>query len=392
MQQLEEGLILEEIGWNEHFSSLFETFLKEVGDSERDNRDTYRTRNYFVSRVSCDHGHIVRLISPPSERLGRPAGLLKRMIVEKGFSLAVGDWVVCEDDGADADRGNDRLGEVKIVAALDRRTALERKSVGEHFTGEEGRAQVLAANFDRVMIVSSLSLEFNLRRIERLLTMAHGSGGRPIVVLNKSDLCENVAEALGSVRLIAPGVDVIALSATEDFGVSELASMFAKGETVAMIGSSGVGKSTIVNRLCGVEKLKVAGVREKDGRGRHTTTRRELVVLPSGAILIDTPGLREIQIFDGCEGAEEAFADLVEIAKRCRFRNCTHSGEPGCALLSGVDSGTVDPKRLRSYRKLTGEILHARIVKKRRGAAREAGRHEKFEKIEKIEKNERWLI
>jgi len=256
---------------------------------------------------------------------------------------AVGDWVLV------ADRDDD----VAVTAVLPRRSAFVR---GTSLEGDVDRGQVVAANVDLVLLVQSLAEAPNLRRLERELVLAWESGATPVVVLSKADLCDDVAAAVTDVERVVLGTDVVVTSAVRGDGIAALARMASAGRTVAFVGASGVGKSTLVNRLLGDESRRTTEVREHDQRGRHTTTARELVVLPSGGILVDTPGLRALALWEADEGIERAFADVTELASRCRFRDCAHGTEPGCAVRDAVEAGTLDPDRLASYRRLVAEL------------------------------------
>jgi ribosome biogenesis GTPase len=252
---------------------------------------------------------------------------------------AVGDWVVLREDG------------LVIVKVLERRTKLSRKHA-ERLV----REQVLAANIDVLFIVSGLDRDYNERRIERYLVMAHESGARPVVLLNKTDLADelglDIADVVARTALLAPGVQVIPLCALSDHGLDALPSQLAAGETAAMIGSSGVGKSTMLNRLLGELRQRTNAVRARDSRGRHTTTSRELFRMPGGWLLMDLPGLREVQLWASAEKVEDSFDDIQELAQNCRFRDCAHAGEPGCA----VEAAGLEPARLANYLKMQREV------------------------------------
>jgi ribosome biogenesis GTPase / thiamine phosphate phosphatase len=261
---------------------------------------------------------------------------------------SVGDWVVAKPaagtDGA------------TIQALLPRRSAIVRRAPADHGSG----AQVLAANVDVVFIVTSLNAEMNLRRLERYLAVAWESGALPVVVLSKADLDEDVAGHRVAAEAVAPGVEVLAASAVTGDGVEDVRGHLGPGRTVAFIGSSGVGKSTLVNALAGRELLTTAGIREDDARGRHTTTRRQLVPLAEG-LVIDTPGMRELGLLDG-EGLANTFDDIEQAAEGCRFRDCRHQSEPGCAVRSALATGDLDAHRLRAYRKLEREAHRAELA------------------------------
>jgi ribosome biogenesis GTPase / thiamine phosphate phosphatase len=273
------------------------------------------------------------------------AGRLRHLVREKEERPAVGDWVVVALSADD--------GPAVIQGILPRRSALKRKTAGERTF-----AQVVAANLDTVFVVTSLNHEFNMRRLERFLALVWESGAAPVVLLTKADLCEDVAAHVEEAAASAMGVPVHALSALTGEGVEDLLAYLSPGRTVALVGSSGVGKSTIVNRLAGEEILLVRDIREDDSHGRHTTTHRQLVRLPQGGLIIDTPGMREMGMVEGDVGLKDTFSDVHALASSCRFNDCRHQGEPGCAVQRALDDGTLDADRYRSYRKLEREVAH----------------------------------
>jgi ribosome biogenesis GTPase len=270
------------------------------------------------------------------------SGLLRR---SSALWPAVGDWVVLRDDAP------------VIVKVLERTSKLSRKQ-----PEREVREQVLAANIDVLFIVSGLDRDYNERRIERFLVMARESGARPVVLLNKSDLADelglDLAEVVARTERLCTGVKVVPLSALSDHGLDALPAQLKPGETAALIGSSGVGKSTILNRLLGDERQRTNAVRSGDDRGRHTTTTRELFVMPGGWLLMDLPGLREVQLWASTEDLADSFEDIQELAGNCRFRDCAHAGEPGCA----VGTAGLEPARLANYQKMQREL--ARLERK----------------------------
>lgn len=295
------------------------------------------------ARVIAQSRGLWRVVGNVGECPAEAAGRL-RLAAEEGADWpAVGDWTAVElrDQGSAA----------QIHEVLPRRSQFVRK-----LAGKKVAEQVIAANVDVALLVSALDGDFNPRRIERYLTQCWESGAKPVIVLNKADVCESPQEKIEAMEKIAMGVSVCAVSAKTGQGFDELNKNLVRGETIVLLGSSGVGKSTIVNRLLGSAMQDVQEVRESDSRGRHTTTTRELFVLPGGALLMDTPGLRELQLWDADEGVSQTFADIESLARRCRFGNCGHNGEPGCAVQSAIDSGNLDIARLENWRKLEREL------------------------------------
>jgi len=257
---------------------------------------------------------------------------------------AVGDWVLVE--GTDA--------RSRIVALLPRHSAIKRGAAGEHY-----RQQVIAANIDTVFVVCGLDADFNPRRIERYLLLVQGSGSQPVVVLTKADKADGADAALAALAdIAAQSVPVLAVNAKDASSVAALAPWLAPGTTAVLVGSSGAGKSTLTNTLLGIERMKTGEVRASDARGRHTTTHRALIPLPTGACLIDTPGMRELKP-TGEEDVAENFSDIDTLAAQCRFRDCRHEREPGCAVRAAIEQGTLDGARYAHYLKLRDEVAGA---------------------------------
>jgi ribosome biogenesis GTPase / thiamine phosphate phosphatase len=343
---LNEGPALAALGWT-----------AELGEALK----TYAADGLVAGRVVAEHraGYLVR-DGGNADVLARARGRLYDAAAVGGLLPAVGDWVA--------------LNETTIEAVLPRRTSISRK-VALHGSDE----QVLAANVDVVFIVMGLDGDFNVRRLERYLTTAWNSGASPVVVLTKLDLGGD-DELLLTAETVAMGVPVLAVSSVTGEGLETLEPELRPGRTAVLLGSSGVGKSTLINRLLGEERIATAGLR-RDGRGRHTTRHRELFALPGGALIIDTPGLRELQLWEG--DVDEAFADVVELAARCRFSDCAHESEPDCAVREGVD-----PERLKAYRKLQRELaaiearsnrrLGAEMKRRWRQRARESRRARRY--------------
>lgn len=283
---------------------------------------------------------------------------------------AVGDWVVVTP--------RPEGGAVVVQAVLPRRTALVRKA-----PERPTNAQVLAANLDRVLLVTSANRDFNPRRIERALALVAESGAAAVVVLSKRDLCADPAPLLAEARAAAAGAPVLALSSFSGDGLEQLEEHLEPGSTAVLLGSSGVGKSTLLNRLLGREEQVTKEIRGDDDRGRHATTHRQLVPLPGGALLVDTPGLREIGLFDDEAGLDDVFPEVAEVAARCRFRDCGHGNEPGCAVRAALEDGTLDAGRLAHQAKLERELEHVRL---RRDAL---ARHERRKKMKKFARSVR---
>jgi ribosome biogenesis GTPase len=290
-------------------------------------------------------------------------GRLLHNLTDATAMPAVGDYVTLA--GAPGDAGS-----MRIDAVLPRRGAFVRRAAGE-----STEPQVLAANVDLALIVSALPSDLNARRLERYLTLAWESGATPLIVLTKADLVENVRAAVAKAYAVAIGAEVVAISARTNVGIDQLSARIAPGMTAVLLGSSGVGKSTLVNALLGAERQRTSPVRD-DGAGRHTTTHRELVELPNGGFLIDTPGLREVGLWTADAGIEQSFTDVEALAAGCRFADCAHQSEPDCAVLFAVAEGRLDAGRLESWRALTREL--AFLERKQNAAAAErAKRHAK---------------
>jgi ribosome biogenesis GTPase len=300
----------------------------------------------LIARVVEEQRGSYRLLSEDTEYPAELAGRLRHQVEARAELPAVGDWVR-------AVAGAPGTGRAVIREVLPRRSRISRGAAGN--PTEE---QVLAANVDTAFIVTSLNLDLNTRRLERYVTLARNGGVTPVILLTKADLCADPETAVTEVAAATPGVAVHAMSVWLGQGLENLAPYLAPEKTCVLLGSSGAGKSTIVNHLLGAEALRVAPVRESDGRGRHTTTHREMLRLPGGALLIDTPGLREIQLWNGDEEGrlEQAFGDIVSLATACRFKDCRHQTEPGCAVKAAVAEGTLEPGRLASHAKLQREL------------------------------------
>lgn len=320
---------LKALGWDDRLSTLFEP---------------YAADGVVAGRVSIQHRGAYDVLTEQGElRCEVPRRLVHEATTTADLP-AVGDWVVV------APRAGETSG--TITALLPRRTKFSRKTAWQ--AAEE---QVLAANVDVAFLVTSLNEDLNLRRLERYLILAWESGARPVIVLTKADLHPAPELAVAEVETIAGGVPVYAISTVSGTGLELVRSELGAGLTAVLLGSSGVGKSTLVNTLAGEELLATQEIRD-DGKGRHTTTRRELVQLPGGALVIDTPGIRELQLWIADDGIGEAFEDVTELFGHCKFSDCAHDREPGCAVQAALESGALAAERWESYEKLQGELDH----------------------------------
>jgi len=337
---------LQRWGWSSYFEALW-------NEGER--------ADALPARVIAQQRKFWRIAGAFGECWAEVSGKL-RLASEEGVEWpAVGDWVVAET--------RESGGSALILEVLPRRSRFVRKVAGKKIA-----EQVIAANVDTALLVSALDGDFNPRRVERYLAQCWESGARPVIVLNKADACGDVRDKTAAIERIAVGTDVCVVSARTGQGMEGLERFLTPGQTIVLLGSSGVGKSTIANRLLGEMHQEVQPVREGDSRGRHTTSARELFVLPGGALLMDTPGLRELQLWDATDGVSQAFADIDTLAAECRFSDCKHEGEPGCAVQAAVDAGTLDEARIENRRKLLREQeflrrkmdLEARQAEKRR--------------------------
>lgn len=305
----------------------------------------YKEQGYTLGRVALEHKRMYRVWTENGEPLCEVSGKFSFMASGREDYPAVGDWVIIQE------RVSENRGTIHSV--LPRSSKFSRKSAG--LVTEE---QIVAANVDTIFLVNSLNEDLNLRRIERYLLLTWESGATPVIILSKADLCQDVAEKIAEVESVALGVPVFAISAFEKSGIEELQEYLRPGKTVALLGSSGVGKSTITNLFLGMEKQAVQEIRSGDDKGKHTTTHREMILLPNGAILIDTPGMREIQLWESSDGVSESFADIESLMQNCRFRDCKHEKEPGCAVHIAIENGELSQDRLHSYKKLLRELAY----------------------------------
>ena len=315
-------MTLAELGWNDSFAEAFAPYAAE---------------GCVPARVTLELKGFFEVTGDAGARLGEVTGKFIHDARTAAQYPAIGDWVATTPQPGEDTRAN-------IHAVLPRRTKFSRKTVGEHVT-----EQVVAANVDTVFLVSGLDGNYHLHRLERYLAAAWASGAEPVVLLNKADLNDDTAALIAGITGIAPKVPVFVVSAQTRRGLKALAPYLQPGRTIALLGSSGVGKSTLINRLVGDRVQYTQEVREADNKGRHTTTQRELIVAPSGVIVIDTPGMREISPWDAGAGINAAFDDVAAVAARCKFRDCAHTVEPGCAVQAALADGSLTGERWQAY-------------------------------------------
>jgi ribosome biogenesis GTPase len=330
----------------------------DLGFTEELGKEAELYQGLHLGRVTSQHKELYKVATETSEVTAEVSGKLRHEAAGTCGFPCVGDFVLVDrEDGAS--------GNAIIRKVLKRKSVFIRKAAGK-----AQEAQVVAANIDTVFICMSLNRDFNLRRVERYLSIAWDSGATPVIVLTKSDLCDDLPARLAEIYASAPGVDVVVTSSMQGNGCPALKKYIVSGKTAAFLGSSGVGKSTLINRLLGKDVISTREIGNED-KGRHTTTTRELFLIPSGGAVIDTPGMREL----GLESANvsKAFADIEELSKMCRFRDCSHAEEPGCEVKRAIEKGIIDEERLESYTKLKKEAkyegLTSRQIEKEKTSA-----------------------
>lgn len=330
---------LHELGWNDAWESTFQP---------------YREKGLIPARLSREMKNSYFVVTESGEVPARLSDLLWKAAKSRGMLPAVGDWVAVQQKQA-----NDPY---VIMEILPRKSCFSRKAkntFGRNYSKPgSSDEQVISANVDLVFLVVSLDADYKLRKIERYLAIISDSGAKAVIILNKADVCGDYEDKVEEVKELYSDLSVHAVSAIDLWGLESILSYLAPGVTISFIGSSGVGKSTLINALTGEDLLSVGEIRQADGRGRHTTARREMHILPQGGVLIDNPGLRDIKII-GCEDSLEAvFQDITELEKHCRFSDCQHDTEPGCAVKAAIQRGDLDEERLDSFRKLRTELVN----------------------------------
>lgn len=307
------------------------------------NCNTNLGQEYIVGRIACVQKNAYLVYTELGELWATITGRVRYFANSSNDIPAVGDWVILKIH---------EFGQcATIQKILPRRSQFSRQAAGKVTT-----EQIIATNIDTVFLVSGLDREFNLRRIERYLIQIVESGANPVILLNKTDLCDDVEQRKAEVETIALGRKILVLSAISKQGLNNLIPYLEVGQTVALVGSSGVGKSTLINQLVNREIQAVQSVRQEDSRGRHTTTSRELILLPSGGLIVDTPGMRELQMWRVNEGLSKTFADIKTLSVQCHFKNCQHESEPGCMVKQAIHEGKLSEKRWRNYQKLQREL------------------------------------
>ncbi|AMP20967.1 ribosome small subunit-dependent GTPase [endosymbiont 'TC1' of Trimyema compressum] len=321
--------------------------LKEYGLTDCLKQESTLYNNMYLARVTEQHCSLYKVMSEKNEIIAQVSGKLIHNAQNSESFPAVGDWVMI-------DRNHNQGGNGIINHILSRKSILARKE-----PGSTNRKQVIATNIDLVFLCMSLNANFNLRRMERYLSLVWDSGAMPVIILTKSDLCKDLENKIAEVKSVAIGVDIVAFSALDNDGYCYLKDYFKNEKTGAFIGSSGVGKSTLINTLLGKSLLATKNIRESDDKGRHTTTHRQLLLLPNGGIVIDTPGMRELQLYNS--NLPKAFEDIESLSGQCKFNDCTHTNEPQCKVKEAIANGTLSKERLANYQKLQRETLYAHL-------------------------------
>ncbi len=320
---------MKKLGWNEEVAQLAIPYI---------------SNGLMIGRIASEYKNKYRIYTERGEFTGQISGKQRYLARSSEDFPVVGDWVAISHHNHN---------EAVIHGILPRKSKFSRKTAGK-VTSE----QIIAANIDIVFLVNALNQDFNLRRMERYLTLVWESGANPIIILSKADICTDLQEKLSQVESVAFGVPELVISAMMNTGLDQVKKHIPEDKTIALLGSSGAGKSTLVNALLGKEVQRVNEVREKDDKGKHTTTTRDLFLLPGGGIIIDTPGMRELQLWQADQGLSQTFEDVMYYAGQCRFRDCSHRNEPDCAVRNALNNGELDRKRYENYVKMQKELAY----------------------------------
>ncbi len=351
-------MTLKELGWNSFFENNFQN---------------YRNNGLIPARILVEQKSELIVFSEKGELTAKLAGKIRHKAQSKSDLPIVGDWVALRQlhDGP-----------AIIEAILPRQSQIVRIASGmrKKRIGRISEEQVIGANIDTIFIVTGLDRDYNIRRIERYLTLVYNSGAIPVVLLNKSDLCSDIDEKLSEVESIAIGVPIHVLSATGEDNLQILQQYFSPGKTIALLGSSGVGKSTIINKLLGYERQKVREISESVGKGLHTTSNRELIFMPGGGIIVDNPGMREITLSVEDENIGDTFQDIEKLAQKCRFNDCQHQREPGCAVKQAIEDDELVSERFLNYQKMKNEM---KFIEDRKELGSRKAVNEKWKRIMK---------
>jgi ribosome biogenesis GTPase len=336
---------LAQLGWDEHYQSQ----VDELGIPD-----------IVIGRIfRVDAGGHYSVITKEGDLRVRIPGKMKNRASSAADLPGIGDWVLIKSTEIDN----------VIFKVLERKNVILRKAAGREF-----KEQLVGANIDIIFIVMGLDSDFNLRRLERYLFMVASSGASPVVLLNKSDLAEDMESQLDGVQKIAEDIPIHSMSALKKEGMELISGYLKEGVTISVVGSSGVGKSTLINALMKEEKLKTGDVRKKDGKGRHVTASRELFLIPGGGVIIDNPGIREIQLWGDAASLDDAFSDIGELAEHCKFRDCQHRTEPGCKVREAVENGELPKERYENYLKMQKELAYLEMKRDRGAEATEKAR------------------
>jgi len=326
-------LNLKDLGWN-----------STIGDFIRENKIT----DLIPGRVTNQNGKHYKIMTQDGEKSTILSNSFLNSINNKSEIPAVGDWVALKK--------NMEVNTFHILILLPRKNKLSRK-----VAGTKSEEQIIASNIDIVFIVTSLDQDFNIRRLERYLTMVNEINAQVIIILNKIDKCKDLNKYIKETEKISQKIPILTISAKKGNNIEEVIEFVKTGKTIVLIGSSGVGKSTLINQLLGYSRQAVGEIRQSDGKGRHITSSRELIMLPDGGMIIDNPGIREIQLWSSGEGISKTFQDIEELSWLCKFRDCCHESEPGCAVIKAVEEGNLNIERLNSYKKLIRELEYSQI-------------------------------